>query len=298
MKRVGVVLTVLVTGIIIAACSASQKVYNEAVNYINNGQYQEAIVKIKELEGTENSSDKVAEAYNLIIETCIRNNDLDSAMNALEQYRSSGVSGSVDQETYNIAQAYLDAGNYENSFSLLSGLGSSLNSDAFLTEKVSELYHKDIITAELAATYINPYDLLNDKDKEFVDFCTKNPYSINISVNETREYDSYAGFYNGLDEEYKYEITGVLRSDLKKLSPTKDYDGYIIWLKNIKEDTTRASFYHIESGKITSSYEHNYAPDVTIESCYSPDDSFDIEMINMALFDWKAAETKQPNADA
>ncbi len=222
-----------------------------------------------------NTTPKETETESVLtqISNYLKTYDYDSATSKLKELESSGDTTQVNQAKYMIAQSYYDTERYEQAFTLFKELGSYQGADTFLHDKVMSLYSKGDISIDMALSYVTAYDLLGDKEKAFVDFLKNYMKDLDNKKTDRRLIDIYKN----------YPITGVLYTDLRAIHEDNTSEGYIIWDSGMKNGSDiPANFFYLKNGLIDSTVtQHGY--DKNYLGIYSPDNSYDIDMINKAI---------------
>ncbi|GEM_PF-4669939 len=273
MKRLLVSLAIGLAICAFAGCNSEQKQYDDAVSLLNQGQYQDAIDIFKGLNGFNDSHDKINEAYESMIDNYLSVKDIDSAINTLSQFEQTADEESVNRVKMSIAQSFFDTAKYDQAFAIYKELGSYQGADKMLRDYVIQTYKSGAIDQNNALSYVSAYDILNDKDKAFVDFC-KNKLP-----------DGWGGtslcshFNNN-----SCKINGLLYTDLSAFHEKNTAKGYIIWYYNPNTDKRDlVTFFHLENGELSTRVVSSTATGPDFSPYYSPDSSYDLNLIREAI---------------
>lgn len=216
-KRIFVVaVSVACVSVMTSCASAEEKSYKEALKLRDEGQYEDAIEILKDIQSYEDSTSLIEDSYECLIDECLDNGKFDDALDYIED------------------------------------LGEYTNTGDMLSDTVCDLYHNGDISLNSAMEYVSAYDLLDNEERAFVDF-------------EGIHDDNYVNTITGLYHLGYYDSNGEVYSDT-----------YLVWFVN--QSGRNDYFLWTDDGGL-----YNSDIEYMMEVQYSPDTSYDYELINLAL---------------
>lgn len=180
----------------------------------------------------------------------------EEAIGILQGIQSYQDSSSLIVSSYEaLIDESLNNGKNEEAIAYIDKLGEYTDTGDMLSETVYDLYHNGSISLDFAMEYLSAYDLLDDKSRAFVDVM---------------------GVW---DDDYASEIIGVYHYGYYDEIAT---DSYIVW--EIGSDGSEDYSFIYDDGNPQDgvsgrrSNQTDYLADY-----YSPDPSYDYELINLAV---------------